>query len=513
MAGRLAVLPGRPPATRTARCDVSPKGDPAGQSRVRPRRPDRSPSPERPGQPAGGRLPQRAGQPARRADLPDSRPRPTRCGSTAGPGWSATPTSSIAWSSRATGPILALVVEVEEVFHHCAKAFLRSAAVAAGDLAADAAPVPAGDRQDAGGANEEPGRARPPTTGRRTPRSCTAELRARVRMSRRAALVIRRDQEVGRAVLVEPRHRVVGRERPSGRPRDRIPASCVQAYSAYAVRGSTASSAKFRYWRPFDQGSSAGVSRRASAYAPHPSPGCMATPPAKSANSPSRCDSTPHLVRPGQRPPSCRSSAVSSDVARRAPPRRKASTAASGSPPSTAESDRRAGPPGPCAAAPGRPAPGERVQLRLQGAQPREIRSRLLVGTEHGAVDHDEQRPRMNAGSSGSGGSFKIRKEVVISSGREGAQSAHRRNTCSASCRVPDQHAGVRRARSGKLELQRGDHAEAAATAPQRPEQVRVLARVGAHWLPSAEHQLDCGQAVGGHAELAGVPADAAAQL
>ena len=104
--------------------DVSPKGDPAGSVYI----PDDHTLvlPDRPGQPPRGRVPQHPREPARRADLPRAaahrhaarqrdRPHPARpavrrgrCG---------TRVTSRGSSSRS---------RVEEVFTHCAKAFLRS---------------------------------------------------------------------------------------------------------------------------------------------------------------------------------------------------------------------------------------------------------------------------------------------------------------------------------------------------------------------------------------------------
>ena len=50
----------------------------------------------------------------------------TRCGSMAGRGWCPMLRSLTHMSVKGHRPILALVVEIEEIFHHCAKAFLRS---------------------------------------------------------------------------------------------------------------------------------------------------------------------------------------------------------------------------------------------------------------------------------------------------------------------------------------------------------------------------------------------------
>ena len=74
-------------------------------------------------------------------------------------------------------PILALVVEIEEIFHHCAKALPALAAVAAGDLERPGSGAP-GDRQGAGAGRgrglSRSARARPRTTAKPVSRSsCT----------------------------------------------------------------------------------------------------------------------------------------------------------------------------------------------------------------------------------------------------------------------------------------------------------------------------------------------------
>jgi hypothetical protein len=61
-------------------------------------------------------------------------------------------------------------------------------------------------------------------------------------------------------------------------------------------------------------------------------------------------------------------------------------------------------------------------------------------------------------------------------------------------------------------QLQRGDDAEVAAAATDRPEQLLVRRRVGAHQGAVSDDHLDGGQAVRGQAELARVPAHAAAE-
>ena len=156
----------------------------------------------------------------------------------------------------------------------------------------------------------------------------------------------------------------------------------------------------------------------------------------------------------------------------------------------------------------------ERVDLGAQRPQPARAAPRpRVVGAEHRAVDRrTSRRPRRKSGSSGIGGSRSARNEVVTSSGAPGAQAAHSRSTGSIAVEVPDHHPGVRRPDVVHAELQRGDHAEAAAAAAHGPEELRVRGGVGADERAVADHDLDGGEAVGGQAELAGVPADAAAE-
>jgi hypothetical protein len=61
-------------------------------------------------------------------------------------------------------------------------------------------------------------------------------------------------------------------------------------------------------------------------------------------------------------------------------------------------------------------------------------------------------------------------------------------------------------------ELERGHDAEVAAAAPQRPQQVGVLVRAGAHQLSVGGHELGGEQVVAGEPVLALEPARAAAQ-
>jgi hypothetical protein len=60
--------------------------------------------------------------------------------------------------------------------------------------------------------------------------------------------------------------------------------------------------------------------------------------------------------------------------------------------------------------------------------------------------------------------------------------------------------------------LQRGHHPDAAAAAPDRPEQVRLVVGVGADEITVRGHELGRGHAVGGQPVAAGQPAHAAAE-
>src|SRR5947209_2264084 len=61
-------------------------------------------------------------------------------------------------------------------------------------------------------------------------------------------------------------------------------------------------------------------------------------------------------------------------------------------------------------------------------------------------------------------------------------------------------------------ELEAGDHAEVAAAAPERPEEVRVLGRAGAHHLTGRGYDLGRFKVVNRHAVLAAEPAEAPAE-
>ena len=87
---------------------------------------------------------------------------------------------------------------------------------------------------------------------------------------------------------------------------------------------------------------------------------------------------------------------------------------------------------------------------------------------------------------------------------RLGASRSKSRRSCGASsngCTIsPASHL---RADRVQLELEAGDHAEVAAAAADRPEQVGVLVGAGAHRLAVGGHDVGGEQVVDGHAELA----------
>jgi hypothetical protein len=156
--------------------------------------------------------------------------------------------------------------------------------------------------------------------------------------------------------------------------------------------------------------------------------------------------------------------------------------------------------------------PRERVQLRPERPERREDLLGPCVLVEHRTVDHHQLAATQEVRQ------LRHRRQVehperggdlfgsVRGPRRPGAQHLLR------VALVPHQHAGVGGRDREQPELQRGDHAEAAAASAQRPEQLRVGVGVGAHLAAVAQHQLRGRDVVGRHAELAGVPAEAAAE-
>ncbi len=154
----------------------------------------------------------------------------------------------------------------------------------------------------------------------------------------------------------------------------------------------------------------------------------------------------------------------------------------------------------------------EGVDLRAEPAQQAEDRAGLGVAAEHRPVDDDERpaaqrlrdrRQRREVEEA------ERRRDGVRCLGRPvGPATQHALGLVA----VPDEHAGIRRLDRVEPELEGRDDAEAAAATAQRPEELGVLRRVGAHVLAVGGDELDRGEAVGGEAEPAGVPADAAAE-
>jgi hypothetical protein len=77
---------------------------------------------------------------------------------------------------------------------------------------------------------------------------------------------------------------------------------------------------------------------------------------------------------------------------------------------------------------------------------------------------------------------------------------------------LPQHRPGRHGAHRMEAEVEGGHHAEVAATAPQGPEQVRMVLLVGVHERPIGEDQVGAEQAVDGEAETTGEVPDAAAQ-
>ena len=156
--------------------------------------------------------------------------------------------------------------------------------------------------------------------------------------------------------------------------------------------------------------------------------------------------------------------------------------------------------------------PVEGVDLGAEAAQQAEDRAASRVAAEHRPVDDDERAAAQRLGDR------RQRREVEEAErrrdgvGRLGRPVGPAAQHALGVVAVPDEHAGIRRLDRVEAELEGRDDAEVAAATAQRPEELDVLRRVGAHVLAVGRDELDGGEAVGGEAELAGVPADAAAE-
>jgi hypothetical protein len=100
---------------------------------------------------------------------------------------------------------------------------------------------------------------------------------------------------------------------------------------------------------------------------------------------------------------------------------------------------------------------------------------------------------------------------VVTSSGADAVQSSHAPSASGARSSGEEERAGVDLGDRQQLELERGDDAEVAAAAAQRPEQLLVVG-VDPALLAVDSDQLDRGHRVAAEPVPAGVPADAATE-
>ena len=154
----------------------------------------------------------------------------------------------------------------------------------------------------------------------------------------------------------------------------------------------------------------------------------------------------------------------------------------------------------------------EGVDLRLEGEQRgEELAARCLVSLVRGLDDHDlapaenlrDVRDRRELEHAPDGGDLRRQVAGPLGPGAEHlARALHR----------PDEPAGVRLRNGVEGDLDLGDDAEAAAAAPERPEQVRVRLRVGADDLALGGDDLGREDARGGEPVRAREPANAAAE-
>ena len=120
--------------------------------------------------------------------------------------------------------------------------------------------------------------------------------------------------------------------------------------------------------------------------------------------------------------------------------------------------------------------------------------------------------PRMRSGIGAMSGSWRMRPTEVTSSGAVRVQAAQRVQDLLRALPGEDQPAGVGALERVHAELERGDHAEVAAAAAQRPEQVGSCSASARTTSPSIVTSSTRGQRVRGQAVQPGQPADAAAQ-
>ncbi len=120
--------------------------------------------------------------------------------------------------------------------------------------------------------------------------------------------------------------------------------------------------------------------------------------------------------------------------------------------------------------------------------------------------------PWTSSGRNGAGGAV-VRLTARESSSGAPAAAARKPRSTFRPLR-PRRRPGRRRpsGRPRACELERGDDAEVAAAAAQRPEQLRVLVLAGVQVLAVGGHDVGADEVVAGQAALADQPADAAAE-
>ena len=120
-------------------------------------------------------------------------------------------------------------------------------------------------------------------------------------------------------------------------------------------------------------------------------------------------------------------------------------------------------------------------------------------------------RARSRSGTSGSGGSWRIRADVVAGLGAVRVHSSQRVDL-GALAAVPDRDAGEHLVDRVERELEAGHGAEAPTAAAQRPEQLGLALAVDHPHAPVGRDDLDRQHAVGGQAVAAPEPAQPAAE-
>ena len=118
----------------------------------------------------------------------------------------------------------------------------------------------------------------------------------------------------------------------------------------------------------------------------------------------------------------------------------------------------------------------------------------------------------ISSGNGGPGGTVWKAKKPFSSRGALGRNSRYDREDLGARLDRPERRAADHGADLVQPEQERGDDAEVAAAAADRPVEVGVLVGARAHALAAGEHELGLEQVVDRQAALAGQVAEAAAE-